>query len=242
MYKTITLAVFLLSFLTKLVAGEIREVRQLDGFDKIIAAQGINVILIEEDKEQALIRIENASPSDVITLVKGSTLKVRMKTKVLKDVSVVVEVSYKQLKSIEANTGATVEMRHQIFGDNIDIIAITAGKVLAKSETKSIYVKSGQGSVVELDGVCDKLKCSVNTGGLIKATNMTAKNVSAKVLGGGRCELYVTESIDANVTAGGKIIYKGDPKSESIKTSLGGTVEKKSYKHRFGEDLIKDKE
>lgn len=241
MKKSISFTIFLLFLLTKLTAGEIREVRELESFDKIIAAQGINVILIEEDKEQALIRIENASPSDVVTIVKGSTLKVRMKTKVLKDVSVVVEVSYKSLKNIEANTGATVETRHQIFGDNINLIAITAGKILAKSETKSISVKSGQGSVVELDGTCDKLKCSVNTGGLIKATNMTAKNVSAKVLGGGRCEVYVTESIDAKVTAGGKIIYKGDPKSESIKTSLGGTVEKKSYKHRFGEDLIKDK-
>lgn len=242
MKKIISATILLLCLLTQLTAGEIREVRELDSFDKIIAGQGINVILIEEDKEQALIRIENASPSDVITVVKGSTLKVRMKTKILKDVSVIVEVSYNQLKSIEANTGATVETKHQIFGDKIELTAITAGKILAKSETKSVSVKSGQGSVVELDGVCDKLECSVNTGGLIKATNMTAKNVTAKVLGGGRCEVYVTESIDAKATAGGKIIYKGNPKSESVKTTLGGTVEKKSYKYRFGEELIKDKE
>lgn len=241
MRRFLAVILCIIPFISIFGANESTEIRELEPFNKIIAAQGINVILIEEDKEQALIRIENAAPSDVVTFVKGTTLKVRMKAKLQKDVSVIVEVSYKKLIEIEANTGATVETRHQVFGDKLSLIANTAGKIMAKAEVTKLNITSGQGSQVYADGVCDKLDCSVNTGGTIYANKLKAKNVDASVLGGGRCEVRVSKSISASATAGGKIIYYGNPEHEKIRTTLGGVIEQKSYNKPYGEDLIRDK-
>lgn len=237
----ISICLLLMPLITSYGENKQTEERKLGPFNKIIAAQGINVILIEEDKEQAVIKIQNASPSDVVTIIKGTTLKVRMKAKLQKGVSVIVEVSYKNLIEIEANTGATIETKHQVFGDKLTLTATTAGKIMAKAEVTKLKITSGQGSQVFADGKCDKLDCAVNTGGMINANKLTAKTANARVLGGGRCEVRVIKNITASATAGGRIIYYGNPEHEKIKTTLGGVIEKKSYNKPYGEDLIRDK-
>ncbi len=80
---------------------------------------------------------------------------------------------------------------------------------------------NGAGSL-ELDGSCAKAAITVNGAGSIEADDLICTDADVELNGAGSCEIYVTDTLDAEVNGVGSIRYLGNP--ATVNKSGGGIV------------------
>ncbi len=200
-----------------------KQIRKTGSFYKVKATKGINVTLIEGDKEQAEITIVNGLPVDVITELKNKTLTIKMKTKIYKDVAVQVYVTYVTLREIKAGSGATIDAENTITADNLLIDGGTDSEVVLDIDVNALEASISAGRM-ELSGSAESQVVKANTGGKYLSYDLTSAEAIAKANTGGRVEVTVTKSIKATASNGGTVNFKGNPDKIDKKTSLGGKV------------------
>ena len=197
------------------------EQRSIGTFNELDADKGINVTLIEGDREKLTVEIVNADLSDVITELKGRTLQIKLKTKIYKDVAVQVYVTYKSIKSIKTGTGAFVDAEGVLHAENLDLKAGTGSTIILEIDTKSVSSHLSS-SKIELVGKTEFQDVTTNTGGKYIANKLTSKETFVKASTGGSAWVNATDKLEAKTSTGGRVTYNGDPE----KLILSGSVEK----------------
>ncbi len=220
--KKIFLVLVLFGTLTAAIAQDKKsEPRSIGTFNELDAGKGINVTLIEGDREKLVVEIINADLSDVVTELKGRTLEIKLKTKIYKDVAVQVYVTYKSIKSIKTGTGAFVDAEGVLHAENLDLKAGTGSTIILDIDTKSVSSHLSS-SKIELVGKTEFQDVTSNTGGKYIANNLTSKETFVKATTGGSAWVNVTDKLEAKTSTGGRVTYKGEPE----KLILNGNVEK----------------
>lgn len=91
----------------------------------------------------------------------------------------------------------------QIGNGNIHVKGIAATDVLAK-------VTAGMGTI-SLEGECESARYRMTGTGVIQADNLTAHDVSCKIMGGGSIGCHPTQTLRVRGIGSTKIYYKGTP-------------------------------
>ncbi|MFW6257495.1 MAG: GIN domain-containing protein, partial [Prolixibacteraceae bacterium] len=81
-------------------ANIVKETRTIKDFNKLKVSKGINVTLIKGEEPGAEINIVNAPPADVLIENDKNELTVKMKTRIYKEVSVQVYLTYTDIREI----------------------------------------------------------------------------------------------------------------------------------------------
>ena len=185
--------------------------RNIGSFNEVHAGKGINVTLIEGDKEKVVVEIENGEVTDVISELKGRKLILKLKTKIYNNVAVKVFVTYKSIKGITTGTGAFVESDGIVRAENLDLSAGTGSTIILEVDTKAIS-SSLSSSKIELAGKTDFQDVSSNTGAKYIADQLKSKEAFVKTSTGGTAWINATDKLEAKASTGGKVIYTGNPK------------------------------
>lgn len=160
---------------------------------------------------------------------KNDRLTIKYSGGALNDIDLHLKITVPQLTYIEAKHGVQIRVSdHFKFNkDGIEFQSYSGGKILATSNEASwIKASVNQGGSIRIKGETILAEFSVKTGGTIGAANLKANKVDANVTMGGEIICYPIELLEAKVTSGGTISYKGDPEKIKEKTRLGGTIEK----------------
>ncbi len=197
------------------------QTRNVGTFNEIYAGKGVNVTLIEGDKEKLKIEIENGDVSDVITNLKGRKLEIKLKTKIYKNVSVQVFATFKSLKAISTGTGAYINTNDVIRAQNLDLKAGTGSTIILEIDTKTVS-SSLSSSKIELIGETDYQDVATNTGAKYVANELKSKETYVKASTGGSAWVNVSDKLEAKTNTGGRVTYTGDPE----KLILNGNVNK----------------
>jgi len=197
--------------------------RNIGAFNTITTTKGINVTLIEGDKEKIEIEIENAAVTDVITEIKGRDLKVKLKNKIYKDVAVQVYVSYKTINQINAESGSFITSDDVVKADLLTVKAGSGASIVLDVDVRTLKASSVS-SKIELVGEVDFQEVSVVTGGKYIADKLISREAIIKTGTGGVAWVNTTEDLDMKTTTGGKIIYNGNP----AKIKSKGNIQKDS--------------
>ncbi len=221
MKKVIFLFITLLSIYNVDAQDINSQIRNVGSFNEIYAGKGINVTLIEGDKEKVRVEIENADVTDVITEIDGRKLNIKLKTKIYKDMSVMVYVTYKSLKAISAGTGAFISSDDILYAENLDLKAGTGSTIILDLDVKNLSA-SLSSSKIEVVGNVDFQEVSCSTGGRYVADKLNSKEAIVKANTGGVAWINASDRLEAKTNTGGKIHYKGNPKKISVK----GNIEK----------------
>lgn len=202
-----------------------REMRSVDGsYTKILANKGLNVAILQSDKNEIEVITDGCPTSDVITEVKKGVLTIKMK-KVTKGSAVQVNVSLKDLESIEAKRGASIStecvfVRKGTFNVEVD----AQSEVELELECDNLVLKSNSGKAVltgEVGSMIADLRGAVGDMSLdaenlkVKTIDMKATSVNAVV--------RFSESLKVDAV-GSTITYIGDKEKVSATTSYGGKV------------------
>ena len=197
---------------------------ELGSFSTVKVFDQINVTLVKSNENKIVIKGQRA---DEVTLVnKNGTLKIRMKlTKLLAGEDIEATLYYKgTIEAIEANEGSFVSSADTFKAIAFDINAKEGATIKITLDAQRLTSKITSGGIAELYGNCDNHDVLVNSGGILKAKELTTKQTEITVNAGGDVDVYATDFVDAKIRAGGDINVYGQPKQVNKKTALGGDI------------------
>lgn len=207
-------------------AAQQTEERELEAFTGVKAAEGVDVFLTKGDKERVKVEVTGTDPSNVITEISGSYLKVHMKDGRYRSVDAKVYVTYVNLDKLSASSAGSIFSEGTIKTRSMDISASSAGSVEISIEANTIEVSSSSAGDVELKGKATRINIEASSAGEIDAYDLEAEEVDARASSAGSVKIHAKESLHAHASSGGSIRYRGNPDRSNTNSSSGGSVKK----------------
>jgi len=215
-----------LAFLTSLsfLTAEAQQVRTVGDFTGIKAGDAFNIKITQSDANSVKVSAPESVQAQIKTEVKEGILVISTEGNI-KDVDdIEIVISIKSLTNLDVSGASDIKSENQLTCDKLNIITNGAGDIhldLKANELKTDI--SGAGDVT-LKGSTQLLDATVSGAGNLKASNLEANKIKAKVSGAGDAKVNAIQSIDADVSGAGSIIYKGNPVDRNVNISGAGSV------------------
>ncbi len=206
------------------VAGSgavVSQTRSVPEFDRI-HLKGIGRVLVTQDNRTLLtIRTDDNIQPLIKTTVSGNTLTISNESIKLIPTTLEFHVLVPVLKGVSISGSGDIlgegRLETDIFAAAINgsgdmTITITASRMTAEI--------SGSGSM-DLTGEVNEFRASVRGSGDILAQNLRARHASVSIAGSGDCHLSVSDSLRAEISGSGDIIYAGQPRIENYVRGSG---------------------
>lgn len=178
------------------------ESRTVNSFNELKVQQGIEVIYTQGEKESVKVEVNNKEIlKNVVTENKRGKLSIYLKADEEKLFAgkhkVIVYITDNDTKSIEAVTGATIQVNNQITVPQLTVIlktgAIFKGKINA---TEKLTLKINSGAAFQGGIITDKLITDVKGGSFVELTGH-AENSTVFCSGGTlNAKTFTTEKAD----------------------------------------------
>ncbi|WP_408028795.1 head GIN domain-containing protein [Tenacibaculum xiamenense] len=225
MKRLIFLSMFLVG---ALVSAQNKITKDLGSFKILKIYNGIDVELIKSDKNRA-----------VVTGAKSEKVKFKSENDKLKIVlsfpettaegKVKVALYYvNDIQIVDANEGAVVTSK-KLNQQSVEIKAQEGAFINMVVDVKHLKVKSTSGSVIKLSGNAKNQTVNVDLGANYHGYKLQVAAMNIVRAGSGaKAEVQSGETLDAKVSFGGSIFYKGKPEVLKDKKVIGGVIEHRS--------------
>ena len=130
----------------------------------------------------------------------------------------------KNLETIDANEGSTVEVSGEIKGQELTFRTQEAANIFASVNGRKINVKTVSGGKVTLEGKAEEQVVEINTGGHYYGKGLRTDRTEVSAGTAGKGEIYATDYVKATAKLGGTVEIFGRPNEVDKKTSLGGRI------------------
>lgn len=226
--KIVFFAFTLLIFIPAFTAQETQTVK-LGDFEEIVVYGRftIDIKYGENPIANVIIGHDEVNFDKIQFSYTGKKLSIKYPNSVINDKDLNIVIYCPKLTKVEARSGSQirVDKNFPLKENKVTLHGFAGGKIQATVNTPWLLVVVNQGGSVSVTGEATLMDASIKTGGTIGAVNLNAKKVDAQINLGGEIICFAEEILNASVTGGGTISYKGNPQlKETIK--LGGTIEK----------------
>ena len=202
------------------------QTREVGSFSGVKATEGIDVYLKKGDKEMVKVVVDGTDPSNIITEVSGSYLKVHRKEGRYRNIDAKVYVTYVNLDKLSASSAGSIFSEETIEARTMEISVSSAGSVELTLDAGSVEVSSSSAGDVELKGKVRSLTAEASSAGEIDAYDLEAGEVEAVAASAASVKVSVKESLEARASTAGSIRYRGNPDRSNTNSSSGGSVKK----------------
>lgn len=221
--------VFICLFLMPIVASaQTTLTKQLGEFSTVKVYNGIDLELVKSDENKIIVTGEKTDKVSIKN--KNNTLKIALNfPETTADGKVKITLYYASLlETIDANEGATITGK-KIEQSQIEIKAQEGAFINIVLDVKHLMVKSISGAVIKLSGTTKNQTVEANLGGIYHGYNLIVSDLNYVRAGSGsKVEVQAGETLDAKVSFGGSIFYKGTPEVFKDKKVIGGVIEQRS--------------
>ena len=225
MKKLVFICLFLISFLA---VAQTTLTKKLGDFSTVKVYNGIDLELVKSDENKIIVTGEK---TDKVSIkYKNNTLKIALTfPETTADGKVKITLYYTSLlETIDANEGATITGK-KIEQSQIEIKAQEGAFINMVVDVKHLMVKSVSGAVIKLSGTTKNQTVEANLGGIYHGYNLAVSDLNFVRAGSGsKVEVQAGETLDAKVSFGGSIFYKGTPEVFKDKKVIGGVIEQRS--------------
>jgi hypothetical protein len=195
----------------------------LGDFDDVKVFDKLNVTLIASNENKVIITGTNQSDVEVVN--KNGLLKIRMPlTKTMSGDVIKVTLYFKKIQSIDANEGSTVTCADIFKQTTVDFGTQEGASITAVIDVDKTTIKAYSGGIINLSGKAITQSVSINSGGILKASDLETSQTTVSVSAGGNAEVKASTLVDAKVKAGGTIAIYGKPKEIKQETLFGGSI------------------
>lgn len=223
--KNIWASIFVTLFISPAAAQQ-TETREVGSFTGVKTAEGIAVFLTKGDKEMVKIEVEGTDPSNILTEIAGSYLKIHMKDGRFRDFDAKVYVTYVNLDKLSASSAGSIFSEEPIRARSLNLSASSAGSIEVTLDAGSAEVSCSSAGEIELKGKVREISLDASSACEIDAYDLVAEEVEAHASSAGSVKVSVDESLDAHASSGGSIRYRGNPDRSNTNSSSGGSVKK----------------
>jgi hypothetical protein len=221
MRKLLFLTVLLAS---NLIVAQTTISKNLGDFEKLKVYNGIDIELISSEEHK--LEITGAKAERVKVKNSGGTLKISLK---FPDLSAEGKVKIKlyfnkEIKIIDANEGATITGK-DINQSQLEVKAQERAFINLVIKTKHLKVKSSSGGIIKLTGSTKNQDIDLDLYGVYHGYALTVSDsTSIRAGSGAKAEVFAGETLNAKVSFGGSIFYKGNPEVIKDKKVAGGII------------------
>jgi hypothetical protein len=134
----------------------------------------------------------------------------------------------KNINIIDANEGATITS-NDFNQDNIELNAQERAFINITSTTNYLTVRASSGGIIKVSGTAKNQEVDADLYGIYHGFNLKVSgNSSVKAGTGAKAEVSAGVTLNAKVSFGGAIFYKGNPEVVKDKKVIGGIIEKRN--------------
>lgn len=198
--------------------------KKLGDFQKIKVYNGLNLELIKSSEQKLEIKGEKAAKVKVKNT--NGILKISLKFPEINTKGKMnLKLFYnKNILVIDGNEGAIITGK-EIDQKFLEVKAQEGASISLTIQTKHLKVKSSSGGIVKLNGASKNQEVDLDLYGVyhgfdLKISDYTTINAGT----GAKAEIQAGETLNAKVSFGGSVFYKGDPEIVKNKKVAGGII------------------
>ncbi|MGK0413292.1 MAG: hypothetical protein ACJA1B_001495 [Polaribacter sp.] len=206
--------------------------RNLGDYTILKVYNGITLELIKSTESKLVITGKKSEKVKVKNV--NGTLKISLPFSVnladrSADGEVLVTLYYKEdLAIIDANEGATITAK-EINQDKLEVNAQEGAFINLVLKVKYLDVRASSGGIIKLTGSVKNQTVDVDLYGVYNGYGLKTKsNCMVKAGTGAKAEIMAGDTLNAKVTFGGSIFYKGNPEVIKDKKIMGGIIQKRN--------------
>lgn len=194
------------------------ESRIVAPFSKLEVAGGFEVRITQGAQTPIAIKGSTEDIQNIITEVKGSTLRIKPNASANKNYNmgkVVIEFSVPDLSEIQT-AGSCVITSKGTFGGGKDMEFSISGSGTITMDVHADELESsiaGSGET-KLSGKVKAVELNISGSGNFKCENLQAESAEISVAGSGNAYIGVTSKLKANISGSGNVYYSGSPAVE----------------------------
>lgn len=197
----------------------------INPFQEISVTGNIQVQLEAGEEESLKIEFEGL-PEDQLSVkvVQGELRLNSLNSLLYKDVHVKAYVTYKNLRGIKANGGASIRNKGEINSPALDIKTGSGASTDLQIRTEALQASATEGGRLNLQGTAETQEVWAATGGQYLAAALETSRTYVRCNTGGKAEVKASELIEITANTGGEVLYYGEPTKKFEKSILGGNV------------------
>ncbi len=202
--------------------------QKLGPFKELKVYNGIDVVLVKSNKVEAVISGEKASK--VKFKAENNRLKIMLNfPETTADGKAKITLYYNQdIAIIDANEGAIITSS-QMEQEKLEVKGQEGAFINIIVAVKHLKVKSTSGAVIKLSGTAKNQYVDVDLGANYHGYTLSVSAMNVVRAGSGaKAEVDAGETLDAKVSFGGTIFYKGTPDVLVDKKVIGGVIKQRS--------------
>lgn len=200
------------------------ENREIGEFDKVDVSNGLDVVLIPDNRAFLLVEADHNLHDHIITEISGKKLEIYADKRIRWAESKKVYVHYLELEEIQSSSGAHISNENLLKGQHVEIRASSGSVQNLQIDATELDSKCSSGAKVFLSGLCKKADIKASSGAHFKGKNLSTTSCNADVSSGAHIWIDVQEQLDAEASSGGHVYYSGQPSSTTVKSSSGGSI------------------
>ena len=202
------------------------EYRDIRDFEKVKVSNGLNVILVQSDKDLVTVEADENLHEVIQTELKHGELKIFTDERIKESTKLVITVELKDIEELQSGSGAQVKTDGVLHVKNFMTKASSGSQQNLHLNVASLVAKTSSGAQMRLEGVTQDVDLSASSGAQLLAGKLVSKSCVADVSSGAHIYIEATEKLDGEASSGGNIFYSGNPTSLDISTSSGGNITK----------------
>ncbi|QMU63367.1 MAG: DUF2807 domain-containing protein [Flavobacteriaceae bacterium] len=215
-------------FITAASASQTVITKKLGFFTTLKVFNGINVELIKSDEHKLVISGEKSERVKVKNT--RDILKISLKfPDISSDNKVDVTLYYHtEIKIIDGNEGATITAK-EVSQPQIEIKAQEGAFINMVLKVKHLRVKCSSGGIIKLTGTSKNQDVELDLYGIYHGYGLKVSDNSTVNVGtGAKAEILAGETLNAKVSFGGSVFYKGNPEVIKDKKVIGGIIKQRN--------------
>jgi hypothetical protein len=198
--------------------------RPLDDFTAIKLNKAYNIILSQGASCSIKMEGDDKAAGKVKAEVKDNTLKISNEEDYMNAEQLKIYVTVKDLSKIELSGASDIKSAGNLNVDKLTINASGAGDINLQLTANEVTAEASGAGDITLSGTANVLNARVSGAGDLKAFKLEAKKAIVKTSGAGDAKINVLESLTADVSGNGNIIYKGEPADRQVEINGFGSV------------------
>lgn len=191
-----------------------KEQREVAEFDKVSIDMTVNALIeVGGDDFSVEVKAYENLQEHIITEVTGGKLRIFHQASLVNFDHVEVVIHMPALSDLEIHGAADADVKGRIESDVFKLNVFGASDVnIERIDVRQLDVKLSGASELHIDrGNVESAAYKVAGAGEIYADAVKTRMAKTRVSGAGEMELYVTDTLEAEITGAGEIDYKGDP-------------------------------
>lgn len=200
--------------------------RNVEDFSGVRGSAGLDVYLEEGSEQKVVVEADSNLHEFIETEVVNGVLKIRTKRNINRAKSKKVYVTYTELNTVEASSGADVIGSDVIRAEELSISSSSGADLEIEVDARELTAKTSSGADIKVSGRAKYLTADASSGSDINARNLETLKVRAEVSSGADIVVNVKESLDAKASSGGDIKYYGDPVTVNKKDGKSSAIRK----------------